>query len=378
MSGDAGHDDEQAAQLLIAPAPAQQAPHQQHQGHQHVQQDQPVPPVELVFVQLAAVEGVHAGVARHHRQLGALAHLPGVEHHISDGDAHEEHKAHRPEAQPGIELHPGDGLGHRHGVGVQGGGHEAHELAQGHDGKAGHGVVAQGDHQPHDQRVEAVELAEHPEHRAADAEDEHEHRDEDQVPAAQLLHHPADARVEGPGLDHHAEGGRAGQDHKDDVRRAHAAGVEGGEQPQEAGGHRLGLVDELEGAGHRHLPGRAVHVDGLVLVGAGGDDPGQHRRQHDDAEHHQPGVHPLPLFLVRCFGRHNLVFLPWKDSFAAGRPRRYAGLIVASRPADCKNRRRFCPAAPPKNSRAPARGQLGRGRGPLEENGDQAKGFSVG
>ena len=205
---------------------------------------------------------------------GLLFYLGRVAQQVHDGDGHEHGKADEAEGGPGIELHPGDGLGHRHRIGVQGTGHEAHVLAQGQHREAGHGVVAHGDEQAHDQRIEAVKLAEHTEHGAAQTKEDHQHRDEEHLPAAHFLHDFADTGVEGAGLHHDAEGPCAGEDDEDDVCRADTALVQRRENAQEAGGHGLGLVDGMIAPGDGHAPGRAVHINCLIIIGAGGNDPG--------------------------------------------------------------------------------------------------------
>ena len=224
-------------------------------------------------------------VAVDNRKLRIPLDPLAVDDDIRRRSENETHQSEETKSGGRVEGDPGDGLGDSNGVGIERGAHEPDVLAEGDDREPIHGVIAHRDPEPHHQRDEPVELAQHPEHGAAESKDRHQNRDQQNVLVAHLPKHGADAGVEGPGLDEYAEAAGAGEDHEDDVGRIHAAGVERFEVGEESRRIGLRLIQIVERAVNGDCLHPAVDLDLLIVVGSRWNHPGQSRHhQHDEGD----------------------------------------------------------------------------------------------
>ena len=204
-----------------------------------------------------------------------IADPGGVGHHVPEGRRVEHHQHDDPHHQPVPQAHPGEAGGDACGKGVDRAGQHAGPAAQQHHGDAHQGVISRRGEHGDQKGVEGHGLLPHAEGGAPQAEEDHQHRDEEDLPAPQQPDHIAHPRVNGPGGHDHTQ---KAAHHQDEQRHVHRV-VEPLEGGQDHVPGPLGLPLHLVvGAGHGGvlLPG--------ALIGAGGNDPGSRRHQDQQKE----------------------------------------------------------------------------------------------
>ena len=153
--------------------------------------------------------------------------------------------------------------GRADGEGVHRGAQAAAAGAQKHGGRADERVEAGGHHGGGEQGVERDGLLAHAVGGAADGEDDHEHDDDGELVALELLHEHGDARVERAGLGHHAE--ESAEDHH-----------------EQAYGKRIG--EALDGRGEEVAELGCAHLAGGEAGYDDGDDGDDGQQQEKNGE----------------------------------------------------------------------------------------------
>lgn len=163
--------------------------------------------------------------------LGVASDALRVADDVRDGDAgqHDPHRGAEHDAVAERDARGGRGDARREGV---------HRRAEHSDARAendhadrGHAVVPEGEHQRHDQTVEAERLLGEALDRAEQREHHHDTRDEQRPALAQPVREPSDAAVERAGREDDGDERADGEDEEDDTGTAvQRAGVVGRDQ----------------------------------------------------------------------------------------------------------------------------------------------------
>ena len=181
----------------------------------------------------------------------------------------------------------GDG----HGEGVGNGAHDAQGRAHLDDTQAHQGVIARRQQHRDQHREEGQRLLLDAEGSAGKAEDQHQNRDQQLLPALELADGGTDGGVNGAGLHDHSQISADDQGVENDVHRIHKA-LDGG---HDDGTKSLGIgIHMVEGPRDRlQLGGSGVHV----VIGSAGQDPAEHRHQHHNQHDDDVRGRDLELFL---------------------------------------------------------------------------------
>ena len=185
--------------------------------------------------------------------------LLGVAHDEEDGDGLGDDEQHEPEADDDAlvdgDAHVGEGGGgHADGERVHRGADAARARAQQHHERAGERVEARGVHGGGQQDVERHRLLHHAVGGAADAEQQHEDGDEDELAALEGAYERGDAGVERAGLVHH---GQKAAQHEHEHAHLHGAREAEHRGGQNVGERRSGYLAREE----RHRHGDERHDD---------------------------------------------------------------------------------------------------------------------